>query len=249
MQKSTENHTIHTRLNTTGISLCLFVTVNKNSCIDCRVSIIYVQFDTGTCNWINGEKDYLKNRDNWQGTLNLQQGQSRAQRGAKNLDFRARGQEFRTPGRCDPRFRFRAITMILVWNCYWVNFVNIRQWQGIIVSHIYFSYNEKHIGSGILQYTLSHFLFPGSSGSESQESKSQTDGYMDMKPGSSANSTGNDNGYMDMMVGKRKQIGIIFTHNQESRGSKFFSLSHCMLGENFNKRRFEIFLFFLEERI
>lgn len=41
---------------------------------------------------------------------------------------------------------------------------------------------------------------PGSSGSESQESK--VDGYMDMKPGS-VNSTGNDSGYMDMMVGAK----------------------------------------------
>ena len=49
-------------------------------------------------------------------------------------------------------------------------------------------------------------VIPGSSGSESQESKSQTDGYMDMKPGSSANSTGNDSGYMDMMVGNKRKI-------------------------------------------
>ena len=47
-------------------------------------------------NWINGEKDYLKNRDNWQGALNLQRGQSGVQRGAKKLDFRARGREFRS---------------------------------------------------------------------------------------------------------------------------------------------------------
>lgn len=40
---------------------------------------------------------------------------------------------------------------------------------------------------------------PGSSGSEGQELK--MDGYMDMKPGSSVSSTGNDSGYMDMHVG------------------------------------------------
>ena len=55
-------------------------------------------------------------------------------------------------------------------------------------------------------------FFIGSSGSEYQDTKSQpdqTDGYMDMKPGSVSSSQGNDSGYMDMMMGVNKSK---FTH-------------------------------------
>ena len=51
------------------------------------------------------------------------------------------------------------------------------------------------------------FSFKGSSCSDSHETKSQpdqTDGYMDMKPGSVSSSMGNDSGYMDMMMGSNK---------------------------------------------
>ena len=47
------------------------------------------------------------------------------------------------------------------------------------------------------------FYNSGSSGSEGQDLK--MDGYMDMKPGSSVSSTGNDSGYMDMHVGGKSK--------------------------------------------